>query len=236
MRILRHVFAIIVFCGFGVAVAQESGQQQTPPKPQTPKPPGQASTPPKVPPKKQTIGTPKAGETPKILELKGFDATLMDKTADPCVDFYQYSCGGWLKQNPVPSDQAAYGRDTELAERNHLILRDILEKAAVERPDGSPLEQKIGDYYASCMDETAIEKKGAAVLKPELDRIAALKSKDELPEELAHLHMMDVGAFFNYGSDQDFKDATSEIAEADQGGLGLPERDYYTRTDAKSVQ
>lgn len=235
MRILRYFFAAIVFCGFGFALAQDA-TQQTPPKPQTPKPAGQQSTPPKVPPKKQPVGTPKTEETSKILELKGFDATLMDKTADPCVDFYQYSCGGWLKQNPVPSDQAAYGRDTELAERNRLILRDILEKAAAERSNRSAVEQKIGDYYASCMDETAIEKKGVAVLKPELDRIAALKSKDELAEELAHLHIMAVGAFFNYGSDQDFKDATSEIAEADQGGLGLPERDYYTRTDAKSVQ
>src|SRR5690349_18455111 len=166
MRISRYFFAAIMFCGFGFTLAQDAAQQQPQPKPQVPKPPGEKSTPPKVPAKKEPVGTPKTEETPKILELKGFDATLMDKSADPCIDFYQYSCGGWLKQNPVPSDQAAYGRDTELAERNRLILRDILEKAAVERPDRSPLEQKIGDYYASCMDETAIEKKGAAVLKP----------------------------------------------------------------------
>jgi endothelin-converting enzyme/putative endopeptidase len=225
---------MVIICGL-VTLAQDASQQQATPKPQTPQPPGQKSTPPKVPVKKPVQNTPKE-ETQKVLDLKGFDAGLMDKTIDPCTDFYQYSCGGWLKQNPVPGDQATYGRDTELAERNRLILRDILEKASVERPDRSAVEQKIGDYYASCMDEAGIEQKGAAVLKPELDRIAALKSKDELAEELAHLHLMNVNALFNYGSDQDFKDATSEIAEADQGGLGLPERDYYTRTDAKSVQ
>src|SRR5262249_44306673 len=140
------------------------------------------------------------------------------------------------KQNPVPADQASYGRDTELAERNRLILRDILEKAMVERPDRRATEQKIGDYYASCMDEEAIEKKGGAALQPELDRSAGLKAKDELAEELAHRHLMNVNAFFNYGADQDFKDATSVIAEADQGGIGLPERDYYTRKDANSLK
>jgi endothelin-converting enzyme/putative endopeptidase len=234
MSIVRNIFIIVVFFGFA-ALAQNAGQQQTP-KPQTPKPAGQQSTPPKVPDKKQSVTTPSTEETTKILELKGLDPSFIDKSVDPCSDFYQYSCGGWLKQNPVPGDQASYGLDTELAERNRLILRDILEKAAVERPDHSPVEQKIGDYYASCMDEAAIEKKGAAVLKPELDRIAALKSKDDLAEEIAHLQLINVNVLFSYGSDQDFKDATSEIAEVDQGGLGLPERDYYTRTDAKSVQ
>jgi putative endopeptidase len=229
MRIARCLACAILFCGLSLA------QNQQPPKPQTPKPPGQ---PPASPPVKQpATATPKT-PSPEIHELKGLDPKLMDATADPCVDFYQYSCGGWLKQNPIPADQSSFGRDTELAERNRLILRDILEKASRDSAAGkaSELEKKIGDYYASCMDEAAIEKKGAAALKPELDRIAALTSKDQLADLLAHLHLMDVNAFFGYGSDQDFKDATSEIAEADQGGLGLPERDYYTRTDAKSLE
>src|SRR5437660_29849 len=166
-----------------------------------------------------------ATKTKKVLELKGLDPALMDKSADPCADFYQYSCGGWLKQNPVPGDQSSYGRDTELAERNRLILRNILEKASVIRADRSPEEQKIGDFYSSCMDEAAIERKGIAPLKPELDHIAAIKSKDDLADLLAHLHLIDAGAFFSFRSNQDFKDATSVIAEADQGGLGLPERD-----------
>jgi len=225
MRIARSFSAALILCSLTVAMAQNVSQ----PKPKVPKPPGQKPTPPMIPPKP-------VQESGKILELKGMDPSLMDKSVDPCVDFYQYSCGGWLKRNPVPADQSSYGRDTELAERNRLILRDILEKAAVETSSRSAVEQKIGDFYASCMDEASIEGKGASVLKPELDRIAALKSKDEIAEELAHLHLINVNAFFSYGSDQDFKDATSVIAEADQGGLGLPERDYYTRTDAKSVQ
>ena len=227
MQVARSCLPAIILLSFTLAMAQ----QPAPPKPEVPKPPGTQSAPLTVPTK-----NPKTQESEKILELKGMDPSLMDKSIDPCIDFYQYSCGGWLKRNPVPADQSSYGRDTELAERNRLILRDILEKAAVETSTRSALQQKIGDYYASCMDEAAIEHKGAAVLKPELDRIAALKSKDELAEEVAHLHLMNVNALFSYGSDQDFKDATSVIAETDQGGLGLPERDYYTRTDAKSVQ
>ena len=147
MRIIRIiVLAILILCQAGMTAGQQASQKQPAANPQSPKP-------------------------EKLVELTGLDPTLMDKSVDPCVDFYQYSCGGWLKQNPVPADQASYGRDTELAERNRLILRDILEKAAVERSGRSAVEQKIGDYYASCMDESAIEKKGAAALKPELDRI-----------------------------------------------------------------
>ena len=171
-----------------------------------------------------------------LLHLKGLDPNLMDKSVDPCVDFYQHSCGGWLKQNPVPPDQSSYGRDTELAERNRQILRDILEKASVNTPKRSAVDQKIGDFYSSCMDETAIEKKGLAPLKPELEGIAAIKSKGELAPAIAGLHLKNVDALFSYGSDQDFKNANDEIAEADQGGLGLPERDYYIRTGAKDEE
>ncbi|HEY6970141.1 MAG TPA: M13 family metallopeptidase [Candidatus Angelobacter sp.] len=233
MRITR-IIVVLIFSGLLLALGQDVTPPQSSPKPGVPKLPGKKSVPPITPPKRLPAPAPKPEAT--ILELKGMDPAFVDKSVDPCTDFYQYSCGGWLKQNPVPSDQPSYGRDTELAERNRLILRDILEKAAVERSDRSAVEQKIGEYYASCMDEAAIEKKGAAALKPELERIAALKSKDDLADELAHLHLMNVDALFNYGSDQDFKDATSVIAEADQGGLGLPERDYYLRKDANTVK
>jgi putative endopeptidase len=229
MRVLMSTL-LGIFCSV-LLLAQAPNQQATP-KPKVPEPPGKKSIPPMTPEKTAVTTTPT--EAPK--SLKGMDPSLMDKTVDPCVDFYQYSCGSWAKQNPVPSDQSSYGRDTELAERNRLILKDILETAAVERPGRSANEQKIGDYYASCMDEAAINRKGAAVLKPELDRIDALQSKADLADLLAHLHLINVNALFNYGSDQDFKDATSVIAEADQGGLGLPERDYYTRTDPKSEE
>ena len=184
----------------------------------------------------QTSSQPSSTQESRVLQLKGLDPNLMDKSVDPCVDFYQYSCGGWLKQNPVPADQSSYGRDTELTERNRLILRDILEKASTNDPKRSAVDQKIGDFYSACMDEGTIEKKGLTALKPELDRIAALKSKADLAPALADLHLKNVDALFGYGSDQDFKNANEEIAEVDQGGLGLPERDYYTRTAAKDLE
>ena len=169
-------------------------------------------------------------------ELRVFDPSLVDKTVDPCENFYRYSCNGWFKRNPLPADQAAYGRFTELYELNRLHLRQILEQAAAPSPTRTANEQKIGDEYASCMDIAAIDKQGLAPLKLELDRIAALKSSDELPALLAHLHTIGVNAFFDFSPNQDFANANSMISFYNAGGLGLPERDYYTRTDAKSVE
>ena len=170
------------------------------------------------------------------------DVSAMDKTVNPCVDFFSYSCGGWLKNNPIPPDQAAWGIYNKVQEDNRQVLRQILEAAAAPSPNRSAAEQKIGDYYASCMDESAIEKLGAGPLKADLDRIARLKSKDELPAELARLHPDDVGSFlgraplFSFGSDQDAKNSSEFIAEVDQGGIGLPDRDYYLKDDAQSEQ
>ena len=136
----------------------------------------------------------------------------------------------------MPPDQTSYGRFTELYELNRLHLKQILEQAAVPSPTRTPNEQKIGDEYASCMDTAAIDKLGIAPLQPELDRIAGLNSASELPALLAHLHTIGVNAFFGMGSNQDFADSNSVISFYDAGGLGLPERDYYTRTDAQSVE
>jgi putative endopeptidase len=162
-------------------------------------------------------------------------AAAMDKTADPCVDFYQFACGGWKKNNPIPSDQAIWSRFGELAEHNRTVLRGILEDAA-KATNRTPNEQKIGDYYATCMDEDAINKKGIAVLKPEFDRINALKDKAGLPALLAHLHLEGVDGVFSFFSGSDFKNAKEVIAQADQGGLSLPDRDYYLKDDPTSVK
>ncbi|KAA6457173.1 M13 family metallopeptidase [Acidobacteria bacterium AB60] len=178
-----------------------------------------------------------SGAAPSRSELKVFDPSLIDASVDPCENFYRFSCNGWFKKNPLPPDQTSYGRFTELAELNRLHLKQILEGAANAHPESrNANEQKIGDEYASCMDTEAIDKAGLAPLKAELDRIATLKSREQLPALLGHLHRMGVSAFFDMGSTQDYADASQVISEYSAGGLGLPERDYYTRMDAKSVE
>ncbi|MFZ0744736.1 MAG: M13 family metallopeptidase [Terracidiphilus sp.] len=173
---------------------------------------------------------------PATTELRVFDPSLVDKTIDPCENFYRYSCNGWFKRNPLPPDQTSYGRFTELYELNRLHLKQILEQAEVPSPTRTANEQKIGDEYASCMDTAAVDRLGITPLKPELERIAALNTTAELPALLAHLHAIGVNAFFQFSSNPDFANANSVISFYDAGGLGLPERDYYTRTDAKSVE
>jgi putative endopeptidase len=168
--------------------------------------------------------------------LKAFDPSLMDTSADPCVNFYQYSCGGYLKQTAIPPDESSYGQFNELNDQNQLVLKAILEKAAAGGAGRTPNEQKIGDYYATCMNVEAVNQAGLKPLQPLLDRIDALKSKDELPELTAYLDSIGVNALFAFGSDQDYKDATQQIAVLDQLELGLPEKGYYQRTDEKSVK
>jgi endothelin-converting enzyme/putative endopeptidase len=185
----------------------------------------------------QAAAAPKGGEPMKKFEpIPGFDPTAMDTTADPCADFYQYACGNFAKLHPIPSDAPAFDEGYNLYEFNTQALHQLVEKAAAAHAAPGSNEQKIGDYYQSCMDTDAIDKAGLTPIEPELKRIAALQAKDELPALIARLNRMGVGVFFDYGSMQDFKDATREIAYIDQSGLGLPEKDYYFRTDAKSEQ
>jgi putative endopeptidase len=164
--------------------------------------------------------------------LTGMEASFIDAKADPCVDFVQYACGNFNKLHPIPADRAGYGTGAMLYDYNVYLLHTMLEKAAAGGAGRTANEQKIGDYYAACMDEKAINARGLKPLQPELDRIAALKSKDELPALLAHYELIGVGAFLTFSQQQDFKDARKQIAVVDQGGLGLPERDYYLRTGA----
>src|SRR5689334_14714548 len=169
-----------------------------------------------------------------IARPKSFDLNAMDKTVDPCEDFYQYACGTWRKNNPIPSDQSRWGRFNELADYNRQFLHDILEKYSANNPKRTDVQQKIGDMYQSCMDETTVNKKGSTPLKPELDRIAAITTKDQLVDAVAYLQSMGVQAIFNFGSSPDLHNASMEVANVSQGGLGLPDRDYYSDTDAKS--
>ncbi len=162
------------------------------------------------------------------------DVTSMDRSVDPCVDFFTYSCGGWIKKNPIPPDQSSWETYSKMQDENLGRLRGILEAASVSDPNRNAVNQKIGDYYASCMNEKAIDAKGADPLKPSLERIAKIGNKAEIADVAAA--MIEENVLFHFDSIQDFRDANQVIADVDQGGLGLPDRDYYTKTDAKSIE
>jgi len=160
----------------------------------------------------------------------------MDVTANPCIDFYQYACGTWIADTPVPADQSSWDTFGDLADRNRAILRGILEKASANDPKRSAVEQKIGDFYASCMEQPVIDQLGTKPLEPELKRIDAIRSKDAIPELVARLHLLGLEVFFSFSSEPDAKNSLQMIAGVDQGGLGLPDRDYYLKDDPKSVK
>jgi putative endopeptidase len=169
-------------------------------------------------------------------KMPGFDAGALDKNADPCVNFYQYACGGWLAANPVPGDQSRWGRFDALQERNRTILQGILEAASGNKPTRTVIEQKIGDYYVSCMDTRAIDQKGLTPIQADLDRINAMDGKPALTGVVTSLYRIGSTPFFRFSSEPDAKDSNEIIAGLDQGGIGLPDRDYYFRTDEKSVE
>jgi putative endopeptidase len=165
----------------------------------------------------------------------GFDLTSLDKNTPACTDFYQYANGGWLKANPIPAAYSSWGVAEVLQEKNRDVLHEILEAAAANTnaPKGSA-EQKVGDYYASCMDEAKIEKEGMKPIEPVFTRIAGIKTTADLQDAIAHFHSMGLHVVFGSDSTQDFKNSSEVTFEIYQGGLGLPDRDYYTKSDEDS--
>jgi putative endopeptidase len=176
-------------------------------------------------------------QSQEIPDIHGFDLSAMDRSVNPCDDFYQYVCGSWIKNNAIPPDQGRWGRFNQLAERNRLIARQILDKASADDPKRDAVHQKIGDFYQACMDDKAVNEKGLKPLQAELDRINAIEDREGAVAELAHLHELGVrGTVFSFTSSPDMHDANNVIAYIDQSGLGLPDRDDYLKDDDISKQ
>jgi putative endopeptidase len=165
-----------------------------------------------------------------------FDVKNMDRTVNACDNFYKYACGTWMANNPIPSDQSRWGRFSQLSENNLAILRNILEEAAKPDPKRSPVMQKIGDMYASCMDEATVNQLGAKPIEPLLERVNKIKNQKDVIPAIAFLHNQGISGLFNLFPSPDMHDATQMIAFLDQGGLGLPDRDYYLKDDPKSKE
>lgn len=167
----------------------------------------------------------------------GIEFDSLDRTVNPCEDFYEFSCGGWRRANPLPADKPAWNRYSAMAETNRAVLHNILEQlAAADLNSLQPWQRQVADDYAACMDETTINKLGTKPLEPLFAQIDGIKMRKDLAGAIAAFHNMGIRMFFNFGAAPSLRDAKRMVAEIDQGGLGLPDRDYYFKTDAKSEE
>ena len=176
-----------------------------------------------------------APSEPTLPYTPSLDISAMDKSVDPCVDFYHYSCGGWVQKNPIPPDQTSWSVYGKLYVDNLTYLRGILEEAAAAK-DRDPVTQKIGDYYASCMNETLVEKLGTKPMQPDLAAVEDVESVNDLASVIARFQLKGIGVPFDFGPKQDPDDSDKMIVGVEQGGLGLPDRDYYVKDDAKAKE
>ncbi|HSB15479.1 MAG TPA: M13 family metallopeptidase [Bryobacteraceae bacterium] len=177
---------------------------------------------------------PQSSSSVQPKEIVSFDLDAIDRGVNACTDFYEFACGNWRKNNPIPPDKARWGRFDELADRNLSLLREILEKAADAGAPGP--ERQIGDFYAACMDEPRIESLGARPIQADLDAVAKIRNRRDLMRAVARLHTVGVPALLGWGSTADLHDATRMVAVVDQGGISLPDRDYYIKDDVRSKE
>jgi endothelin-converting enzyme/putative endopeptidase len=174
--------------------------------------------------------------TDRIKPLTSLDLTALDRSVNPCVDFYQFACGGWRKTHPIPGDKARWGRFDELAEYNRYVLKDILEEVSPSDRKGTPIERQVGDAYAACMDQTAVDRRGLAPVQPYLDAVSSGATKADLARALGSLRRDGVTGLFTFAVGPDFKDASATLMGVDQGGITMPDRDFYLKDDPKNTE
>ncbi len=241
-RVITSVLASVALVATSAlaACAGSSKSSASPtPSPVPPETSGTAESPPAPAPVAEAAPTPEPPDPNKkqvkmSLAEVGLDPAAMDTTANPCEDFYQFACGGWLAKTEIPADKSNWGRFHEINDRIEIALHTILEDAAKTPAKNEPIKARLGTFYAACMDEAAIEKAGIKPVQPLLDKIAKLKDVKGLQAMIIELHKNTVGVGFGLGADQDAKDTTRVVAQMGQGGLGLPDRDYYFNDDADS--